>query len=69
MLSMVAARCAATQVAVIATAESPLGLRPELRLGALSEADLATAVGGLDAEVNHALWLASQGLPHLEGAS
>jgi tetratricopeptide (TPR) repeat protein len=63
MLSMVAARCAATQVAVIATAESPLGLRPELRLGALSEADLATAVGGLDAEVNHALWLASQGLP------
>jgi tetratricopeptide (TPR) repeat protein len=63
MLSMVAARCAAARVAVIATATRALGLRPELRLGGLSEADLATVVGVLDLDVNHALWLASQGLP------
>jgi tetratricopeptide (TPR) repeat protein len=63
MLSVVAARCASARVAVIATAERPLGLRPELRLSGLSEADLATAIGGLDSELNHALWLASQGLP------
>jgi hypothetical protein len=63
MLSMVAVRCAATRVAVIATAGGPLGLRPELRLGGLSQADLAVAIGGLAPEVNHALWLASQGLP------
>lgn len=63
MLSMVAARCATARVAVIATATRPLGLRPELRLGGLSEADLATMVGVLDLEVNHALRLASQGLP------
>lgn len=63
MLSVVAARCASAQLAVIVTAARPLGLRPELRLGGLSEEDLATAVGGLDAAANHAVWLASQGLP------
>jgi tetratricopeptide (TPR) repeat protein len=63
MLSVVAARSAAARVAVIATARQPLGLRPELRLNGLSEADLAAAVGGLASEVVHALWLASGGLP------
>jgi hypothetical protein len=69
MLSVIAARCATAPVAVIATAARPLGLRPELRVRGLSEADLAAAIGGpgaeetLDAEANHALWLASRGLP------
>lgn len=60
---VVAARCATVPVAVIATAAKPLGLRPELRLGGLSEKDLAAALGVLDAEAGHALWLASRGLP------
>src|SRR5215467_572414 len=63
MLSVVAARCAAAATAVIATAIAPLGLGPELRLAGLSEADLAAALGGLDHEAGHALWVASRGLP------
>jgi tetratricopeptide (TPR) repeat protein len=63
MLSVVAARCAAAPVAVIATAAGPLGLRPELRLGALSERELAAALGGMGPELARALWLASRGLP------
>jgi len=63
VLSVVAARCAATATALIATAAAPLGLGPELRLGALSEQDLAAAMGVLDAEAGHALWVASRGRP------
>jgi hypothetical protein len=63
VLSVVAARCAAAATALIATAAAPLGLGPELRLGALSEEDLAAAMGGLDAASAHALWVASRGLP------
>ncbi len=48
---------------MIATAAAPLGLGPELRLGGLSEDDLVVAMGGLDAEAGHALWVASRGLP------
>jgi tetratricopeptide (TPR) repeat protein len=62
-LAVLAARCAVAATAVIATAEAPLGLGPELRLGSLSERDLAATLGGLDAEAGHALWLASRGLP------
>ncbi len=63
VLSVVAARSVASPTAVIATAAAPLGLRPELRLGALGEDELAAAVGGLDADAGHALWVASRGLP------
>ncbi|HEY3683376.1 MAG TPA: ATP-binding protein [Streptosporangiaceae bacterium] len=63
MLSVLAARCAAVRVAVIATSARPLGPRPELRLGGLREADLAAAVATADADAGHALWLASRGLP------
>ena len=44
MLSVVAARCAASGTAVIATSATPLGLPAELRLAGLSQADLAEAV-------------------------
>ena len=63
MLSAVAARCHTAPVAVLATTASPLGLRPELRLGGLSEEELAAALGGLDAEMSRPLWLASRGQP------
>ena len=63
MLSAVAARCHTAPVAVLATTASPLGLRPELRLGGLSEEELAAALGGLDAETSRPLWLASRGQP------
>jgi tetratricopeptide (TPR) repeat protein len=63
MLSLVAARAAAAPVALIGTAVQPLGLRQELRLTGLTEEELAAALGGLDADTAHALWLASRGLP------
>jgi hypothetical protein len=62
-LAVLAARTVAAPTAVIATAAAPLGLGPELRLGGLSERDLVAALGGLDAETGHALWMASRGLP------
>jgi AAA domain len=63
VLSVIAARCAATATAVIATAAAPLGLSPELRLRALNKEDLAAAMGVLDAETGHALWVGSRGRP------
>ena len=63
VLSVAAARCAAAATAVIAAAAAPVGLGPELRLGGLSEKDLAAAAGGLEPEAAHALWVASRGLP------
>jgi hypothetical protein len=63
MLSLVAARCAVTATAVIATAAWPLGLGQELRLEGLSEEELVAALGDLDPEAGHALWVASRGLP------
>jgi hypothetical protein len=44
MLSVVAARCAASGTVVIATSATPLGLPAELPLAGLSQADLAKAV-------------------------
>jgi len=74
MLSVVAARCAPSCTAVIATSATPLGLPGELRLAGLSQADLteavlvgttgepgAEAVG--EAGAGRALWVASRGLP------
>jgi tetratricopeptide (TPR) repeat protein len=74
MLSVVAARCAASGTAVIATSATPLGLPDELRLAGLTQADLteavlvgttgepgAEAVG--EAEAGRALWVVSRGLP------
>jgi tetratricopeptide (TPR) repeat protein len=63
MLSVVAARCPTAPVAVLATIASPLGLRPELRLGGLSEEELAGALGELNPETSRALWLAARGQP------
>ena len=74
MLSVVAARCAPSCTAVIATSATPLGLPGELRLAGLSQTDLteavlvgttgepgAEAVG--EAGAGRALWVASRGLP------
>ena len=63
MLSVVAARCAASGTAVIATSATPLGLPAELTLAGLSQADLAEAVAEPGEEHGHALWVASRGLP------
>jgi AAA ATPase domain len=60
MLSVVAARCAASGTAVIATSATPLGLPAELRLAGLSQGDLAEMLGEKE---GHALWVASRGLP------
>src|SRR5690348_403231 len=48
VLAVVAARCAASATAVIVTTSVPLGLRTELRMAGLSQADLAAAFGVTD---------------------
>jgi tetratricopeptide (TPR) repeat protein len=68
MLSVVAARCAASGTAVIATSATPLGLPAELPLAGLSQADLAEALLSETGdepgeEQGHALWVASRGRP------
>ncbi len=63
MLAVVAARCTASATAMIVTTTTPLGLRGELRLAGLNQADLAEAVRIADTETAHALWVASRGLP------
>jgi hypothetical protein len=63
MLSVVAARRTASATAMIVTTTAPLGLRGELRLAGLSQADLAEAARIADDETAHALWVASRGLP------
>jgi len=63
MLAVVAARCAASATAVIVTTSVPLGLRAELRIAGLSQADLAAALELTDQDTAHALWMASRGLP------
>jgi tetratricopeptide (TPR) repeat protein len=63
VLAVVAARCAASATAVIVTTSVPLGVRTELRIAGLSQADLAAAFGVTDEDTAHALWMASRGLP------
>jgi hypothetical protein len=61
-VALLAARLVGGTTAVVATARRPLGVGTELRLGGLSEDDLAAAVGVGD-DARHAVWAASGGLP------
>ena len=63
LLSVLATRVVASSTAVIVTAGSSLGTGRELRLGGLSEDELALIVDELNPEARHALWVASRGLP------
>jgi tetratricopeptide (TPR) repeat protein len=63
VLAMVAGRLLAASTAVVTTARLPLGLEREIRLGALTESELAPLLGSLPGSVRHAVWLASRGLP------
>jgi len=63
VLQMVAARAAVTSTAVVVTSVLPVGVGTELRLGGLTEDELATMLPGLAAQARRAVWLASGGLP------
>lgn len=63
VLSVMAARLAAAPAAVIAATNHPLGLGREVRLGPMSEDELADVVGPTTPETRHALWVACGGLP------
>jgi len=65
LLSILATRLPATSTAVIATTSTPLGLGADLGLAALNEADMAAIAPGLSQDAQHALWVASHGLPGL----
>jgi hypothetical protein len=63
VLQMVAARAVAASTAVVVTAARPLGVGTELRLGGLSEGELAMVLPDLAPQARHGVWLASGGLP------
>ena len=63
VLRAVAARAVASSTVVLVTSVLPPGVGMEMRLGALSEDDLATVVPHVPTGARHALWLASGGLP------
>ncbi|GAA4589331.1 hypothetical protein GCM10023194_43290 [Planotetraspora phitsanulokensis] len=62
-LSLLASRLASGATVLLATAEDPLGLTPEIRLRGLTEPELATLTPDLAPDAVHAVWLASGGLP------
>jgi hypothetical protein len=63
VLQTVAARAATAGTAVVVTSVLPLGVGTELRLGGLSEDELAAVLPDLAPQARHAVWLASGGLP------
>jgi len=63
VLPAVAARAAAGSTAVVVTSVRPAGLGTELRLGGLSEDELAAVLPDLAPGARHGVWLASGGLP------
>ena len=63
VLQVVAARAAVTSTAVVVTSVLPVGVGTELRLGGLTEDELATMLPDLAAQARRAVWLASGGLP------
>jgi hypothetical protein len=63
LLTILAGRVAAGQLAVVATSGVPLGVGSELWLGALSPEEIGAATGEDRPDVRHALWAASRGLP------
>jgi tetratricopeptide (TPR) repeat protein len=63
LLAVVAGRLVGGTTAILVTAGSPLGLGQEVRLGGLSEPELASVYAEVPAKARHALWLASRGSP------
>jgi tetratricopeptide (TPR) repeat protein len=63
LLPVLAARVAAMPAAVIAASGTPLGVGSELRLGPLSEDEVAALAGLTRPEIRRAVWVASRGLP------
>jgi tetratricopeptide (TPR) repeat protein len=63
VLPAVAARAAGGSTAVVVTSVLPVGLGTELRLGGLSEDELAAVLPDLAPGARHGVWLASGGLP------
>ncbi|MDQ3734172.1 MAG: ATP-binding protein [Actinomycetota bacterium] len=62
-LALVTGRLMLASVAVVATASAPLGIGRELRLRPLTEGEMTTVVGEGNEAVQHAVWVASGGLP------
>jgi hypothetical protein len=48
---------------VVVTSSSPLGIGPEVRLGALTEDELGAVIGAGPGDLRHAVWVASGGIP------
>jgi hypothetical protein len=63
VLRAVAARAASGSTAMVVTSVLPTGVGTELRVGGLSEDELAAMLPGLTPGARHGVWLASGGLP------
>jgi AAA ATPase domain len=63
LLAVLAGRVVVGPTAMICTSTAPLGIGRELRLGALTPAQVGSATGERRTDVRDALWLLSRGLP------
>ena len=63
LLSVLAARATLAPTVVLVASASPVGIGKELRIGPLSEEELARLVASADPDTNRALFVASGGLP------
>jgi hypothetical protein len=63
VLRAVAGRAASSATGLVVVSVLPLGLGTELRLGGLSEEELAAVAPEVPRRARHGLWLASRGLP------
>jgi hypothetical protein len=63
VLALVASRVIVSSTAVLATAETPLGVGRDLKLAGLAESELGEVIGDIPAGQRRAVWLASGGMP------
>jgi hypothetical protein len=68
LLAILATRLPTTSTAVIATTSTPLGLGADHGLPPLNETDIAAIAPRHSQDAQHALWVASRGLPGLARA-
>ncbi len=63
VLALVASRVIVSSTAVLATAETPLGVGRDLKLAGLAESELGEVIGDIPAGQRRAVWVASGGMP------
>ena len=63
VLALVAARTVVSATAIVATAQTPLGVGRDWKLSGLTESELSEVIGDKPAGQRNAIWVASSGMP------